>query len=249
MKTKASILLMVLTAATLFAQHTYTPADLEEGGRLFRSNCVGCHGPEGNQVAGVDLSRGKFRNTATETGAIDIILKGIPGTGMPPNGVTDFQAGLILAYLRSIATEGRTTVRGDAASGKTIFEGKGNCLSCHRVRGNGSRVGPDLSEIGSLRRVVELQKSLLEPNAEVLMQNRTFRAVTNTGEVITGRLLNLDTFTVQLLDSREHMTSLKRANLKEAAFVNDSPMPSYRDKLSPAELDDLIAYLSSLKGI
>ena len=38
---------------------------------------------------------------------------------------------------------------GDAARGKAIFESsKGNCLSCHRVSGTGSRFGPDLSTIG-----------------------------------------------------------------------------------------------------
>lgn len=242
-------LLLALPAA-LCAQHTYTPADIQEGNRLFRANCVLCHGPEGDQVPGIDLGHGRFRQTYSESALVKIIQNGIPGTAMPPNNLQDFQAEIVVAYLRSIATSGRAvTGNGDAARGKAIFEGKGNCASCHRVNGVGARVGPDLSDIAALRRNVEMERSLLEPNEEVLPQNRYYRAVTKQGESITGRLLNVDTFTVQILDSKERLLSLQRSDLRESGFVNDSPMPSYRDKLSSQELADVVAYLLSLKGI
>jgi len=106
-----------------------------------------------------------------------------------------------------------------------------------------------LSDIAALRRSVELERSLLEPNEEVLPQNRYYRAVTKQGESVTGRLLNVDTFSVQILDSKERLLSLQRSDLRESGFVNDSPMPSYRGKLSTQELADVVAYLLSLKGI
>ena len=243
-------LCLVIPAALLPAQHTYTPDDIQEGGRLFRANCVLCHGPEGDQVQGIDLGHGRFRQTYSENALIKIIQNGIPGTGMPPNNLQDFQAEIVVAYLKSIATSGRTvTGNGDAARGKVLFEGKANCASCHRVNGMGSRVGPDLSDIAALRRTVEIEHSLLEPNEEVLPQNRTYRVVTKQGETITGRLLNVDTFTVQLLDSKERLVSLQRSDLREAGFVNASPMPSYRGKLSSQELADVVAYLVTLKGL
>jgi putative heme-binding domain-containing protein len=246
----AKTCLLICSGGALFAQHTYTPGDMEEGGKLFRANCVLCHGPEGDLVPGVDLGHGKFRRASTEEGLIRIIQNGIPGTAMPPNNLQDFQAGIILAYLRSVATAGHSASgNGNAMRGKALFEGKGECLTCHRVNGTGSRVGPDLSEIGALRRTVELDQSLVEPNAEVLPQNRYYRAVTRTGETITGRLLNADTFTLQILDSKERLVSLSRTNLRESGFVENSPMPSYRDKLSSQERADLIAYLLSLKGL
>jgi putative heme-binding domain-containing protein len=242
--------IFVLAAGTLFAQHSYTPADIQEGGRLFRANCVLCHGPEGDQVPGIDLGHNKFRQSYSEDALVRIIQNGIAGTAMPPNNLQDFQAEIVVAYLRSIATTGRTVSgKGEAARGRTVFEGKGGCLQCHRVGTNGSRVGPDLSDIGALRRTVEIERSLLEPNEEVLPQNRYYRVVTKQGETITGRILNLDTFTVQMLDSKERLLSLQRSNLREAGFLNDSPMPSYRDKLSSQEMADVVAYLGSLKGI
>ena len=91
-----------------------------------------------------------------------------------------------------------------------------------------------MSDIGALRRTVEIEQSLLDPNAEVLPQNRFYRVVTKQGETITGRLLNLDTFNVQMLDSKERLLSLQRSDLREADFVKESPMPSYRGKLSTA---------------
>jgi len=233
----------------LAAQHSYGPADIEDGGKLFRTNCVACHGPQGNLVEGVDLGHGKFRRASTEDGVIRIIEDGIPGTAMPPNNFSDFQAGTILAYLRSVATSGRTVApNGDAARGKAIFEGKGGCAACHRVYGVGSRVGPDLSDIGALRRVAEIELSILDPNAEVLAQNRYYRVTTKSGETITGRLLNEDAFSVQLLDTKERLLSFQRTDLRQAGFLSESPMPSYRDTLTKAERDDVVTYLASLKG-
>jgi putative heme-binding domain-containing protein len=137
---------------------------------------------------------------------------------------------------------------GDAANGKTLFDGKGACLSCHRVVATGSRLGPDLTEIGAIRTPEQLQESLVDPNAEILPENRTFTVVTRDGAKITGRLLNQDTFTVQLMDQKEQLRSFDKSRLRSYSFVKDSPMPSYNGKFSPQELADVIAYMGTLKG-
>ena len=246
---RLSLLLLFSGAIVVQAQHTYTPADIAEGGRLFRVNCVLCHGPEGDQIPGIDLGHAKFRQTYSEEALIKIIQNGIPGTAMPPHNLQDFQAGTVVAYLRMVATEGRTVSgNGNAVSGKAVFEGK-TCTTCHRVGATGSRTGPDLSDVGSQRRAVEIEQAVLDPDAEVLAQNRYFRVTTKTGETITGRLLNIDTFTVQLLDSKDRLLSLPKSNLRDSAFLDKSPMPSSKGQLSSQELADLVAYLVSLKGI
>ena len=77
---------------------------------------------------------------------------------------------------------------------------------------------------------------------------RFVRAVMKNGTTITGRLLNQDTFTVQLLDSTERLRSFSRTDLKELTILNESPMPSYKDKLTSQELADVVSYLASLKA-
>lgn len=142
------------------------------------------------------------------------------------------------------------SVPGNAVQGKIIFEVKGGCLGCHRVAGQGSRLGPNLTELGQLAHSnEELEKSILEPDAEIQPQNRFYRVVTADGTTTIGRLLNHDTFSVQLIDSKEQLRTFQKSNLREYSFVKSSQMPSYRGKLTSAELADLVAYLSSLKGI
>jgi len=246
----ARFVLLFIAAGVLWAQHGYTPSDVENGGRLYRANCASCHGPNGDSQPGVDLGHGKFRRATADEEIGAIIMKGIPGTGMPPGNFSESQALTIVAYLRSLAASSNVAVTaGDPARGREIFEGKGQCLNCHRVRTAGSRVGPDLTDIGMVRRTAELQRSLLDPDAEVLAQNRYYRVVTKDGQTVTGRLMNEDTFSIQMIDTTEKLRSFKIAELREHAFVAKSPMPSYKDKLTPEELSNLIGYLTSLKGL
>src|SRR5690348_15943761 len=78
-------------AGALLAQPNYTPADIQNGGRLLRANCVSCHGPDGDMLEGVDLSHGRFRRASSEDALIAIIQKGIAGTAMPPHNFSDFE--------------------------------------------------------------------------------------------------------------------------------------------------------------
>src|SRR6478609_4791127 len=163
------------SAVGVRAQHSFTPIDVEDGGRLYRANCSICHGAQGDGIAGIDLGHGKFRRAKNDDDVAAIIRTGIAGTAMPPNNFSDFQSLTIVAYLRSIAAATSTTTSGgDAKRGKAVYEGKGNCASCHRIRGAGSRSGPDLTDIGNLRLDGELERSLLDPDAEINERNRRF---------------------------------------------------------------------------
>jgi putative heme-binding domain-containing protein len=246
----AGFALPFVLASALFAQHGYTQFDIENGRIQYQNNCITCHGPNGDSQPGVDLGHGKFRRATADDEIVSIITHGIPGTGMPPGNFTDSQAFTIVAYLRSMAAVSNVVATtGDPVRGKQIFDGKGQCLTCHRVRTTGSRVGPDLTEIGMMRRTAELQLSLTDPDAEVLPANRYYRVVTRGGQTVTGRLLNEDTFSIQLLDTTEKLRTFKVADLREHAFIPRSNMPSYKDKLTADELSDLIGYLTSLKGL
>jgi putative heme-binding domain-containing protein len=135
---------------------------------------------------------------------------------------------------------------GDAARGRTVFERR-DCLTCHRVNAVGSRIAPDLSDIGSVRSASALQASLFDPTSRMMPINRPVRAVTKDGRTINGRRLNEDTYTVQLIDEREQLHSLSKMDLRELTVLTTSTMPSYKGTLGDAELADLLAYLLSLQ--
>jgi putative heme-binding domain-containing protein len=224
-------------------------ADAEDGQRLYFGSCANCHGPEGDTVPGVDLGHGQFRRASTDADLIEIVRRGIPGTPMPPGNYSNTQATQIVAYLRSMAASGQKTAAiGDAIRGRALFEGKGQCLTCHQVHGSGSRLGPDLSEIGRLRRGFELERALLDPGGEVRPQNRTVRVVTRDGATVSGRLLNHDTFTVLMLDTKEQLRAFAKSDLRDVAIIKTSSKTSYRGTLSAQEIADLLGYLVSLKG-
>jgi quinoprotein glucose dehydrogenase len=145
-------------------------------------------------------------------------------------------------------TASEVRVPGDPVKGQAIFMGKGGCLSCHRVADDGSRMGPGLGGIAIERSVEELQKALLDPSPQVAPRNQLYRVVTNDGQTITGRILNQDNFSLQMLDSHEQLRGFMKSNLRESGFAATPPMPSYRDKLTAEEQTDLIAFLSSLRG-
>jgi mono/diheme cytochrome c family protein len=72
--------------------------------------------------------------------------------------------------------------------------------------------------------------------------------VKKDGTVINGRRLNEDTYSIQLMDDKERLHSVLKADLKEFTISKTSPMPSYKNTLSSNEIADVIGYLLSLKG-
>jgi putative heme-binding domain-containing protein len=235
--------------AALAQQPVVPPADVEDGQRLYLGACTNCHGPDGDAVPGVNLGRGQFRRASSDAELADIIRRGIPGTAMPPGNYSARQASLIVAYLRSMATtDSKATATGDPIRGKALFEGRGECRTCHQVQGHGSRLGPDLTDIGRLRRVSELEQALVDPPSEVRPQNRTARVVTRDGATITGRLLHHDTFTLLLLDSQEQLRTFDKSDLREITIIKSNPKTSYRGRFTPQELADIVGYLMTLKG-
>ncbi len=230
------------------AQHA-TAYDVEDGARTFASTCANCHGPDGNLIPGIDLGHGQFRRALTDPELESIIENGIPNTAMPPSPrLGEEQVQRLIVFLRGNAEQKPATGKsGDTARGKALFEGKGECTDCHRIGTLGSRTGPDLTRIGLQRRAVEIEQSLLDPGAEIQASNRFVRLVTADGKEVKGRLLNHDTYTVQLIDWDENLRSFNKADLRELRFEN-TPMPSFKKKLSAQQIADLVAYLSSLRG-
>ena len=244
------LLLNSLFTTVLVAQQgrDTTQADVETGSRYYSNYCSGCHGADGNGMQGANLSRGTFRRAANDDELARIIINGLPGTPMPPAAFKPEQVTQIVAFLRAFPSiRAQRASSGDAGSGKQLFEGKGACLDCHRVSGRGSRLGPDLTDAGDIRRPADLEQSLTDPGAVILSQNRIVTVVTRDGKSARGRLLNQDTNSIQILGPDERPLSITRENLRTVSD-DKSSMPSYKDKLSAQELADVVSYLMTLKG-
>jgi putative heme-binding domain-containing protein len=110
-------------------------------------------------------------------------------------------------------------------------------------------MGPDLSDVGSLRTANALEQSIVAPNDVILPQHRFVRLTMKDGTVISGRRLNEDTYSIEVIDAKERLVSVSRADVREYTLLQTSPMPSYQGKLSTPEIADLVAYLLSLKGV
>jgi putative heme-binding domain-containing protein len=244
------ILPAALLTTVLSAQPRYTSADVETGSRLYRNNCFACHGPDGNSIPGIDFKRGQFKHVSSDADILRVIASGVPGTGMPPTAGNDGSRYALVAYIRSLHDTAQSAAgSGDPAHGRAIFESKGGCQACHRVNGNGSRVGPDLSEAGAIRTAEYLEQSIVSPAASILPEHRYVRAVTKQGTTYNGRRMNEDTHTIQMIDTQEQLHSFLKSDLRELTLLTTTTMPSYKDKLSASELADVVTYLLSLKGL
>lgn len=226
----------------------YASADIAYGAAVYAEKCVTCHGVQGDAIGGVNLRSGTFRNAVIDRDLERFIRNGSPA-GMPPFALDAADMAGVVAYLRNMnAFDAASVKSGDQARGRAIVLGKGGCTECHRIDASGSRVGPNLSDIAATRSAGSLQRSLVDPSSQMMPINRPVRVVTKAGATISGRRLNEDTYTLQIIDDHETLHSLVKADLREFTISNTSPMPSYKGKLSDEEIGDVLAYLLSLKG-
>jgi cytochrome c oxidase cbb3-type subunit III len=231
-------------------QQNYQQFEIDRGATLYSSNCQECHA-DGTGVPGVNLRTGQFPTGSSDADLMNAIRNGIPGTMMPPHDFSAADLAAILAYVRFLAVDRSNPVKlGDPIKGKALFDGEGGCLNCHRVGEKGSRTALNLSDAGSLHPPFYLERALVDPNAVMaeMPESRLMRAVTSSGKVITGRRLNEDTYSVQLIDDHENLVSLQKADLKSLTVVKESPMPSLKAKFTDDQISDLVAYLTTLKS-
>jgi len=235
--------------AAALHEEQYADVDVAYGAAIYAERCVACHGAEGDAIGNVNLRSGTFRNAVTDRDLGRYLIAGSPDAGMPPFELDSAEMAGITAYLRNMNRfDDASVTAGNAMRGRALFEGKGGCFACHRVGGMGSRVAPDLSDIGSQRSPGSLQRSLIDPTSQMMPINRPVRLVRLDGSVINGRRLNEDTYSVQVIDDDARLHSILKADMREFTISEISPMPSYEGTLSSSEIADVLGYLLSLKG-
>ena len=229
----------------------------------FRVNCAFCHGLGARGGGrGPDLTRAQKHHGITDDEIFRNIHDGIAGTAMPAAtnggigvGMSDEEIWQVITFIRSVEKKASAAETGDAAHGKELFYGTAGCATCHMVNGKGGRLGPDLSSTGSSRSVEylaeslrspskRLAKGLSEPLKDYSQEYETATVVTADGTKLQGVVLNEDSFTVQMLDTREMLRSFEKAKLRSYEKSRESLMPAYDATTLPEkDLKDLIAFL------
>jgi putative heme-binding domain-containing protein len=220
-------------------------AAIRIGSVLFAARCSDCHGPDAKGKLGPDLTQRWARGDSDE-GAFGIIRNGVPGTSMPPSIAPDNELWAIVAYLRSISVMPPLVTRGDAGRGRSLFASE--CSSCHQVQGSGGALAPDLTSVGSTRSRAALTAALRDPSATVALGYRAVTAVTRAGERVEGVVKGEDAFSIQVVTVDGELRAFRKRDLAEIARSTESLMPAYDvNRLSDAALEDLLAYLGTLR--
>jgi len=241
-----SLSAMALGQAVELTNPRTSPEDVAAGAKTFRSHCATCHGIRGEGGLGPALASGRFFHGSTDDALLRNISNGIPGTEMPGLFYSPDRVWQIVAFIRSLNQNARREVPGDIAAGSALFQSKG-CVRCHRVQGEGGRLGPDLSSIGKSRSPENLRDSIVNPDAVVQARYWVFEGAAKDGTTYAGFLLNEDSYTVQILDFQEQLRSINKSALSSYKVRKDSRMPSFGKTLNDGQITDLVAYLSSLR--
>jgi putative heme-binding domain-containing protein len=241
-----TILLLIFQAA---ANPNRTTEDVNIGREYFRLRCAECHGEAGEGGRGPNLADGVFFHGGTDEDLVGTIRNGVTGTEMQGYSLSEQRLRQVIAFIRSLNEAiPDSEIGGDARRGEKIFREKGSCLLCHRVAGRGGFAGPDLTRVGSRRSLAHLRASILAPDEDVRPRYWTATARDLDGKSTTGFILNEDRHSIQLLRFDGQLVSLDKSTLQEIERDRSSTMQSYEGQFDERELDDLVAYLSSLRG-
>lgn len=263
MKVRIAAILLTLSLGTslAFAQGgTRRPVSLtqlaennaavEAGERRFKQLCSGCHGARGEggqgEGQGPNLVTSWEVRRVSDASLAELIRKGIPGTAMPPFALPNEQITELAAFVRSLnAPAISVPVPGDPAAGEAIFVGKGGCLNCHMLNGQGGYLGPDLSNVGATRRLDELRNAILKPSPRASDGYTPVELAAPDGGRMRGIVRRYSNWSMQVLDENGRLHLLHGPEMKKAVIQSKPWMPNdYEQRLTREDINDLLALLS-----
>ncbi len=140
-------------------------------------------------------------------------------------------------------------MQGDGKRGQQIFfqSSAAQCKNCHRVRGVGNTIGPDLSQIGKKYERATLLETILDPSKAVAPEYVAYVLETESGQVYVGFLVEKTDNRVVLKDAQGKLISVKASEIETLEPQQKSLMPELvlRD-VTAQDAADLLAFLSSL---
>jgi putative heme-binding domain-containing protein len=175
------------------------------------------------------------------------IRNGVPGADMPPTKLSDPETWDLVAFIHAlIGPASETRPPGDPEAGEQIFRSsKTGCSNCHSIRGQGGHIGPDLTNIGN-RPLAVIKDAVLKRSKDLYLLGEEGVTVTlNDGQVIQGVARNRSNYSLQVVDNGGTLHLISMKDVKELAVSERSLMPGdYSKRLSPQELQDLLAFLA-----
>lgn len=137
---------------------------------------------------------------------------------------------------------------GDPAHGQQLFKTTATCSKCHKVRGEGKEVGPDLSEIGSKLSKEAMFVSILDPSAGISHNYETYSVILESGNIVSGLKVSEtdDSITIRSAESIDKVIS--KDEIDEIVKSSVSLMPADLQKtMSEQDLVDVVEFMSTLK--
>jgi len=237
----------VLVVTLVVCARAQTQPDAGVGRKIFESQCALCHGQTGGGGRGPSLTRPKL-SRAPDDAALRTLISN--GSGDMP-GAWQLHADEVVsvaAYVRSLGALPPEVIPGDPVRGAQRYAASG-CAGCHIVDGRGEGFGPELSAVGARRSAAFLRQTILKPASTLPDDFQYISATPASGAAIRGVRVNEDSFTIQLRDANGRYHSFRKSELTSLRRLErQTPMPVYEGRVTGADLDDLVAYLASLKG-
>ncbi len=240
----------IVLISGVYSAAAQSPAALDSGQALFSQKCAFCHGRDaGGGETGPDLTRSKLVAEDVAGDKIGPVVKnGRAEKGMPGFNFSESESAALVTFIHDRKKKaesqqgGRRGVddadlhTGNAAEGKTYFNGAGTCSKCHSPSG-------DLAGVAKRYQGLKLEQRMLYPEGAKAKITVTLPS----GQTATGTVLYQDEFTVGLRDASGWYRSWPTQQVK---FVIDAPAEAHADllaKYTDADIHNLMAYLQTLK--
>jgi mono/diheme cytochrome c family protein len=229
------------------------------GRTKWNADCASCHG---NDARGTEKGPNLIRSSLVLHDRVGSELGPFLKKGHPagaPASVTDDQVVDLANFLRQRVNDSfrgspiftvRDILTGDKAAGEAFFNGEGGCTKCHSATG-------DLAGIGGKYEPVDLQQRMLFPGggrgrgrgaSESPKAAVKVTVTPASGQAVSGTLVEMNDFTVTLLDADGITHTFKRG--PDVKVTKTDPLETHHellDRLTDKNMHDLVAYLESLK--